>query len=103
MQAQRTVLAFFAVARLLISATTTDWQTAGFTDFLKGRLSGLSLSVDGTLQPGPSLRWDAALNQPAFWNMVLAPDGSVYAATGHQGKVFRITPDGKASAIWNAP
>ena len=99
----RVFLAFFTAAPLLTAATTTDWQTAGFTDFLKGRLSGLSLSVDGTLQPGPSLRWDAALNQPAFWNMVLAPDGSVYAATGHQGKVFRITPDGKASAIWNAP
>jgi sugar lactone lactonase YvrE len=94
--------AFCAASWPLFAATTTDWQTAGFTDFLKGHLSGLSLSVDGTLQLGPSVRWTAALNQPAFWSMVLAPDGGVYAATGHQGKVFRITPDGKATQLWNA-
>lgn len=98
----RLVPALCAVAGLLSAATTTDWQTAGFTDFLKGRLSGLSLSVDGTLEPGPSVRWSVPLNQPAFWNVAVAPDGSLYAATGHQGKVYRITTDGHSSVVWSA-
>lgn len=96
------LFAFCAAARFISAATTTDWQTAGFSDFLKGRLFGLSLSVDGTLQMGPAVRWSAALNQPALWNVVLGRDGSIYAATGHQGKVYRITPDGKPSVVWSS-
>ena len=99
----RLLLAFCALAGTIPAATTTDWQVAGFNDFLKGGLTGLSLSVDGVLQLGPSMRWSAPLNQPALWSMIAAPDGSVYAATGHQGKVFRIARDGTASLVWSAP
>ncbi|MBV9613564.1 MAG: hypothetical protein JO091_13905 [Acidobacteriaceae bacterium] len=84
------------------AATSTSWQITGFTDFLKGRLSGLSLSADGTLQLGPSLRWQAALDQPALWTFAIAPDRSLYAATGHSGKIFHITANGKSSVTWSA-
>jgi hypothetical protein len=33
----------------------------------------------------------------------VAPDGIIYAGSGHQGKVFRVTPDGKSSVLWTAP
>ncbi|MBV8553851.1 MAG: hypothetical protein JOY54_21335 [Acidobacteriaceae bacterium] len=102
MKARRLVLALCSIAGVLSAATTTDWQIAGFNDFLKGRLSGLSLSVDGTLQLGPSVRWEARLNQPALWSLTAARDGNMYAATGHQGKVFRISSDGKSSVVWSA-
>ncbi len=98
----RIAFAFCAVAVAASAATSTAWQISGFTDFLKGRFSGLSLTADGTLAPGPSVRWQAPLNQPALWALAVAPDRSIYAATGHQGKIFRITPDGKSSAIWTA-
>ena len=84
------------------AATSTSWQITGFRDFLKGRLSGLSLAADGTLQLGPSIRWQAALNQPALWALAIAPDHSIYASTGHQGKIFHITADGKSSAVWKS-
>lgn len=84
------------------AATSTAWETTGFSDFLKGRLSGLSLTSDGTLQLGLSIHFAAALNQPALWSLAAGPNGSIYASTGHQGKVLRITPDGKSSAVWSA-
>jgi len=93
---------FCALTTFASGATSTTWEITGFNDFLKGRLSGLSLTADGTLQLGPSIRFDATLNQPALWSLAAAPDGSIYAATGHQGKVFRITPEGKSSVVWNA-
>ncbi len=84
------------------AATSTAWEVSGFNDFLKGRLSGLSLDANGRLQPGLSVQWTATLDQPALWSAAQAPDGSVYAATGHSGKIFKISPDGKSSLIWSA-
>jgi hypothetical protein len=98
----RILCALAALAYGAAAATSTSWEVTGFSDFLKGRLSGLSLSADGILQPGPSIRWQAELHQPALWSLVRAQDGSMYAATGHQGKIFRVSPDGTSSAIWNA-
>src|SRR6185437_2820721 len=69
---------------------------------LRGRLSGLSLTAGGILQLGPSVRWQAALDQPALWTLAKGADGAIYAATGHQGKVFRISPDGKSTVVWSA-
>ena len=64
------------------SATSTSWEVSGFTDFLKGRLIGLSLDANGRLQAGFSAHWNTALGQPAFWSVVVAPDGTAYA--GHR-------------------
>lgn len=85
------------------AATTKIWQTSGFDDFLRGRLSALSLTADGALESGPAPIFQAPLNQPAVWSMAAAADGTVYAATGHQGKLFRISPQGKVSTVWTAP
>ncbi len=96
----------FAFCALVVSAsaaTSTSWEINGFSDLLKGRLSGLSLSVDGVLQPGPATRFAVDLKQPATWSLAAAPDGSLYAGTGHQGKIFRVTPDGKSSVVWSSP
>jgi sugar lactone lactonase YvrE len=84
------------------AATSTAWEVSGFNDFLKGRLNGLSLDANGRLQAGLSTRWTASLGQPAFWGMTVAADGMIYAATGHNGKIFRISPDGKQSVVWSS-
>lgn len=98
----RTASVLVALTYPLFAATSTSWEVTGFSDFLKGRLTGLSLSADGTLRLGPSIRWNAPLNQPALWGLASAADGTLYAATGHSGKVFRISRDGKSTEIWNA-
>ena len=94
--------AFCAFATAATAATSTTWETNGFNDFLKGRLSNLSLSADGVLQPGPVVRSTAVLGQPASWSLTAAPDGSIYAGTGHSGKVYKLLPGGQPSAIWSA-
>lgn len=99
----RLPLAFCAAALSVSAATSTAWELSGFSDLVKGRLSGLSLTADGSLQLGPAVRYLAALDQPALWSIAPAPDGSIYASTGHQGKVFRIAADGRPTLIWTAP
>ncbi len=95
-------LAFCVIAVTAYGATSTAWEISGYSEFLKGRLSGVSLTADGLLQLGPSIRFRADLDQPALWSIAAAPDGSVYAATGNSGKVFRISPEGKEQLVWTA-
>ena len=94
--------ALCALSFVLFGATSTTWEVTGFTELLKGHLSGLSLTADGVLQLGPSLAFRANLDQPALWSVAAAPDGTIYASTGHRGKVFRISRDRKIALVWTA-
>ena len=84
------------------SATSSTWVVSGYSDFLRGRLSGLSLSADGLLERGPVLAINASLDQPALWTIASGPSGVIYAATGHRGKVMEIDATGKTRTIWTA-
>jgi len=99
----RFALVFCILAASAVAATSTAWEVSGFYDFIKGRLNNLSVTSDGILQPGPAVEWNTALNQPALWSITVTPDGSIYAGTGHQGRVLRIGVDGKASAVFSGP
>ncbi len=98
----RLAIVVCSLTQLSLAATSTAWEVTGFSDFLKGRLKGLSLTADGLLRPGPSLKWSTSLDQPALWSLAAAPDGTVFAATGNQGKVFHIGLDGKVTTVWSA-
>ena len=94
--------AAMAAAFVAYAATSTTWQTSSSSELLKGRLQSLSLTAEGGLQPGPAADWNKGLNQPVLWKMAPAPDGGVYAATGHGGKVFHIDRSGTVKLIWTA-
>jgi hypothetical protein len=86
----------------LIAATSTTWETGSYAEFLKGKLQGLALTSDGVLLRGASIRNSTTVEQPVLWTVVPGPDGSLYAATGHRGNVFKIDPKGAISVVFSA-
>jgi hypothetical protein len=84
------------------AATTTIWELNGYQDFLRGRLSGLSLTRDGRLVPGPSLAPVYSTDQPEIWSVATGPDGSLYLGTGHRGRLIKVDASGKGSVLWTA-
>ena len=90
------------VARVTCAATSGTWETSTPADLLKGRLQGLSMTGDGSLRLGPSVQATVPVNQPALWSIAPAPEGGVYAATGHRGQVYRVDASGKAALVWSA-
>jgi hypothetical protein len=73
-----------------------------YQDFLRGRFNGVSLSRDGKLLLAPPLETVYTSEQPAIWSLVAAPDGTVYAGTGHRGRVYRIDKSGKGTLWWTS-
>jgi hypothetical protein len=90
------------LAPALHAATTTTWEMNTYQDFLKGRFRGVSLDRDGRLTLAPKLDTVFSSGQPAIWSMVQTPDGSLYAGTGHRGRVYRIDASGASTLVWTA-
>ena len=96
------VLCFLAIASLQ-AATTTTWEMNTYQDFLRGRFTGVSLDRDGKLTLAPKLETVFSSGQSVIWSVAEAPDGSLYAATGHRGRVYRIDKSGgPGTLVWTS-
>jgi hypothetical protein len=78
------------------------WEMSSRTELLKGEARGVSVTDNGTLTLAP--RFDQVFNtqQAYVWCAAVDSAGNVYLGTGHDGKLFRITPDGKGSLFYKA-
>jgi hypothetical protein len=95
-------LILLAAAGCLRASTPTAWEMNTYQDFLKGHFQNVSLTRDGRLRLAPALETLFSSDQPAVWSLAAAPDGSVYAGTGHRGRVFRIDAKGASSIVFAA-
>jgi hypothetical protein len=102
MRALRTIGLVAAVALSLGAATTATWEMNTYQDFLRGRFQGISLDRDGRLTLAPKLETVFTSGQPSIWSIARGSDGSIYAGTGHRGRVYQITPSGANNLIWTA-
>ena len=99
----RRLTAVLLAAAPLFAASPQAWELSSYDDFLKGTPSGLSIGRSGRLQLAPKPVEVFASSQGAIWAMARAADGTIYLATGHSGKLFRIPPGGKGEVIFTAP
>jgi hypothetical protein len=96
------VVAALCLASPLGAGGASAWEMNTYQDFIRGRFRGVSLSRDGRLLLAPKLETVFSSDQPVIWSVAQAPDGALYAATGHRGRLFRIDKSGKASVVWTA-
>ena len=91
-----------AFAPSVFSSGTTAWEMNSYSDFVRGRFEGISLSREGRISLSPKLDTVFTSDQSVIWSVAQAPDGTLYAATGHRGRVYRIDTQGKSSLLWTA-
>ena len=92
----------FLAAASLYGAGTTAWEMNSYQDFIRGQFSGVSLSRDGRIMLSPKLDRVFSSDQPVIWALAKSPDGTIYAASGHRGRLFRIDRSGKSELVWTA-
>src|SRR5215471_20921183 len=92
-----------ALAPAILGSGTATWEMNSYNDFIKGKSQGLSLSREGRLTLAPKLDTVFTSDQPVIWGVAQGPDGTLYAATGHRGRVYKIDKSGKSSVLWTAP
>ena len=90
------------MASIAGASTPSFWEMSSFTDFIAGKMDGIALSRDGRLTQAPQLDTVFNSGQPVIWSVIPGPGGSLYAATGHHGRVYRIETNGTSTLIWTA-
>ena len=102
MVAMRSAALAAALAAYAFASGTQTWEMSSYGDFVRGRFDGISLSRDGRLSLAPRMDTVFASDQPVIWSVAEGPDGTLYAGTGHRGRVYRIDRSGKSSLLWTA-
>jgi sugar lactone lactonase YvrE len=78
------------------------WETSGRADLLKGDARGVSISDTGMLMLAPRLTEVFNTEQAFVWSSAVDAQGNVYLGTGHDGKIFRVSADGRGSLLYDA-
>jgi sugar lactone lactonase YvrE len=78
------------------------WETSGRADLLKGDARGISISDTGMLMLAPRLTEVFNTEQAFVWSSAVDGQGNVYLGTGHDGKVFRVSPEGRGALLYDA-
>jgi len=79
------------------------WDINSRAELLKGEARGVSVTDNGILTLAPNLNHLFNTDQAYVWSTAMDPAGNVYLGTGHDGKLFRVSPDGKGSLLYKAP
>ena len=100
-------LAIFLTALLQVAilpaAGTRSWELSRYGDYLAGTFENVALDREGSLRVAPSLDTVHESEQAVLWSIARAADGTVYFGTGHQGAVFKVSPEGQGELLWKAP
>ena len=89
----------FALAASVAEGTRT-WEQSKFEDLVKGTANGVAIRSNGGMDLAPSFKLLYATPSTYIWAVAADDAGNVYAATGSPARVYRITPDGKSSIIF---
>src|SRR5918996_5335101 len=95
-------LALAALAVPLWAAQPQFWKLEGASDFLAGDTEGLSVDSEGRVRLAPATRALADPEAPYVWTLARDAQGTLFAGTGNEGKVFKIE-GGKATVVYDAP
>ncbi|HET7873570.1 MAG TPA: hypothetical protein VFL42_13720, partial [Terriglobales bacterium] len=92
------VLAFAAAAA---AEGTRLWKQTGYEDFERGTAHGVAVRSSGLLELAPVFKVIYTSPSTFIWRIAADKDGTVYAATGAPARVYRVTPDGKSTVIFD--
>jgi hypothetical protein len=85
---------------LALGAKVKVWHHHDAGHYDKAQLRGAVVSSEGALRLSRQLRPLAGLDATHVWDVIEDGDGNLIVATGDEGKVFKVTPDGKASVLY---
>src|SRR5208337_4597298 len=89
------ILSTFALAE-----GTRTWEQSKFEELTKGTAKGIALRSEGGLELAPAFKALATTPSTYIWSITSDSAGNIYAAAGSPARVYRITPDGQSTTIF---
>ena len=79
---------------------TRTWEQSRFDELIKGTPNGVAIRSVGGLELAPAFKLLYGSPSTYIWALGADDAGIIYAATGAPARVYRITPDGTATIIF---
>ena len=80
----------------------TLWEISGRTELLRGDARGVSISDTGVVMLAPRLTEVFNTQQTYVWSSAIDNQGNIFLGTGHDGKTFKIAPNGNGALLYDA-
>ena len=93
-------LSAFAFSTFAFAEGTRTWEQSKFDDLIKGTANGIAFRSEGGLELAPAFKALATTPSTYIWSIASDAAGNIYAAAGSPARVYRITPDGKTTTIF---
>jgi hypothetical protein len=93
-------LCIFALSALAHAEGTRTWEQSKFEELVKGTANGIAFRSEGGLELAPAFKALATTPSTYIWSIASDGAGNLYAAAGSPARVYRITPDGKSTPIF---
>src|SRR5213082_2698432 len=93
---------FLLTSLPLLSEHTRRWRQSTYEEFLKGTAHGVAVRSDGRLELAPKFTLLADADASYLWSVRLDPKGTLYAAGGSPGKVFRFDSNANPSVVFDS-
>ena len=88
------------VAQFALGEGTRTWEQSRFDDLIRGTAQGVAIRSTGGIELAPAFKAITTTPSTYIWSIASDPGGNLYAATGAPARVYRITPDGQSSVIF---
>ncbi len=88
------------VAPFALGEGTRTWEQSKFDDLSKGTSTGVAIRSTGGLELAPAFKALSTTPSTYIWSIAADQSGNLYAATGAPARVYRITPQGQSTTIF---
>src|SRR6266478_3710120 len=78
------------------------WEISKQDDVIKGDARGVSIAENGTITLAPALTLVYDTKEAYIWSSATDTAGNIYLGTGHEGRIFKVTPTGEGRLLYDA-
>ncbi len=101
----KTALMPMLLALLCASASAINpvfWEITKQDDVLKGDARGVSIAENGSVMLAPTFTLVYDTKEAYIWSSAVDAAGNIYLGTGHEGRIFKVSPAGEGRLLYDA-
>jgi hypothetical protein len=85
-----------------LAAGPVFWEITRQDDVIKGDAQGVSIAENGTITLAPAFTLVYDTKEAYIWSSTTDSAGNIFLGTGHEGRIFKVTPGGEGRLFYDA-
>src|SRR5712691_2225175 len=98
-----TAAVLLCMPSLCHAAKVKVWHHDAPSHYDKAQLKQAVVSSEGALRLSRQLKLLAGLDATHVWDVVEDKHGNLFVATGDEGKLYKVSPEGKVTVAYTSP